>query len=105
MRFELVLAHTLDPSGPFRAADPTEKYLQPKAQPAEISVEKMQILGPASPTCAFWMQIIFWILNLVRDRQTPSYGATNRYIALWNSLKTNEATDLLTFFSVNKKIK
>ncbi len=59
MRFKLILAHTLDPSVPFWIAHPTKKYLHPKAQPAEISVEKMHILGPAGPTSAFLVEKFF----------------------------------------------
>ena len=55
MRFKLVLAHTLDPFGPFWIAHPTKKYLHPKAQPAEICVEKNAYFGTSwSHFCLFF---------------------------------------------------
>ena len=33
--FKLVLAHTMDPSGPFWGTHPTEKYVLTKAHPLE----------------------------------------------------------------------
>ena len=33
--FKLVLAHTMDPSGPFWGAHPIEKYVHTKAHPLE----------------------------------------------------------------------
>ncbi len=66
MRFKLVLAHTLDPSGPFWIAHPTKKYLHPKAQPEGISVEKK---------CIFWDQLVpllpFWSKNFLDPKFGP----------------------------------
>ena len=81
MRFKLVLAHTLDPSGPFGITHRTEKYLHPKAQPAEISDEKNARFGSPRTHFGHMGPNNFWIVNSVLGCQTPSNAAINRYIA------------------------
>ena len=71
MRFKLVLAHTLDPSGPFWAGHPTEKYLHPKAQPAEISDEKNADFGTSWSHFRLLGPNNFWGVNSARSCQTP----------------------------------
>ena len=89
MGFKLVLAHTLDPSGPFWDIHPIEKYLHPKAHHAEISVEKNADFWPPQTHLCHMGANNFWGVNSVRSCQTLSNAAINRYIALcntWNSL-------------------
>ena len=81
MRLKLVLAHTLDPSGPFWITHPTEKYLYPYTQPAEISDEKnVRFWPPQTHLCRLGPNN-FWIPNSVLGCQTASNAAINRYIA------------------------
>ena len=44
-RFKLVLAHTMDPSGPFWGAHPAEKYLHTRRHTLEKFAEKMHIFA------------------------------------------------------------
>ncbi len=50
--FKLVLAHTMDPSGPFWGAHPTEKYVHIKAQPPKsfrLKMSRIWVRGGFGP--------------------------------------------------------
>ena len=44
--FKLVLAHTMDPSGPFWGTHPTKKYVHTKAHPLENFGRKNALFWP-----------------------------------------------------------
>ena len=82
--FKLVLAHTMDPSGPFWGAHPTEKYVHPKAHPLRNFDQKNADFGSfVTHLCLLSANHVGWprTLKMCPEGSRAEIPHTNTFLA------------------------
>ena len=82
--FKLVLAHTMDPSGPFWGAHPTEKYVHPKAHPLRNFDQKNADFGSfGTHLCLLSANHVGWprTLKMCPEGSRAEIPRTNTFLA------------------------
>ena len=84
--FKLVLAHTMDHSGPFWGAHPTEKYVHPKAHPLRNFDQKNADFGSfefVTHLCLLSANHVGWprTLKMCPEGSRAEIPRTNTFLA------------------------